>query len=806
MDREVLETQPRVLLALGNVPLRALTGMAGRRRNVGMLRGYILEGQRYPDIPVICTYHPSFLRRGGKDRDTAGAKTESGAGKGGMHLLGVLMRDLVLAVHVAKHGKPPVEMPVYVERPGLDEARSFLYRVRDNPGLALTYDIETPDSADLDEEDLEAAGGQIIQIQFSLEPGTGIAFPWQPEYVEIVKEIFRQENVKANHNAWKFDNPRLRGAGVEIRGVVHDTLEMWRRMQPDLPGHLQFVASMYNFPFAWKHLDQSRPEYYGCCDVDAVQRIMAKLPGDMRKRQCWRSYERHVLTLDPILVQMSNRGIPVDEEKRQTFRQDLTTRSQAIDAEIQQIVPDEIKNIHPKEGYKKDPADAIEGDATVHAGEPCRWVRRRFVVVDKELKEVEVERWAKLQPFKDSSQQLIRYMRFRRHEVPKDRKTERDTTARKELEKLAKKTKDPLYLKLIEGREVDKMLSTYVEGWKPAADGRVHPKFGHATGTGQLNSRDPNAQNVPSPKYGSTTKMALAQSFRRMIRARSGRKLVELDLKSAHALTTGFEAKDALYMRMARIDMHSFFTAAGLLKIEKPEKLIAMPDEELKAWFKFHRKSPRIYIPPDGTFKWVRDKKAKSTILGYGFGMGPGTLYAQNEESFRNIGEAKKAIDTLNGLFPRAAKWRNDIRELAHRQTFLRSRHEYIRWFFDVYRWDAFRGRMVPGDDSEAAIAFLPANDAHGHLKDVALRLDERGLLDRYHWINTIHDALLFEPEDALVEECVHVVKEELERPSEILVDPEMAPGGLWIEAEASVGEDWFAMEEVAVPTVGKAA
>jgi DNA polymerase I-like protein with 3'-5' exonuclease and polymerase domains len=807
MDREIFETQPKAILALGNVPLRAFTGMSGRKRGIGMLRGFVLEGTRYPGIPVIGTYHPSFLKRGGKDRDaSSGAKTEGGAGKGGMHLLGVMMRDLALAVHVARYGAPEVEMPVYSEHPGLDEARSFLHRVKDNRNLTLTYDIETSDSTDLDEEDLETAGGQIVQIQFSLEPGTGIAFPWQPEYVEIVKEIFKLENDKANHNAWKFDNPRLRATGVEFRGIIHDTMEMWRRMQPDLPAHLQFVSSMYGFPFPWKHLDSSQPAYYGCCDVDAVQRIFAKLPSDMQKRGCWRSYERHVLMLDPILVKMSNRGIPVNEEKRQAFKQELTVQSEAIGTEIQQIVPDEIKNIHPKEGYKKDPKDAVEGSETTHQNEPARWVRRTFTVVDKELNETQVERWAKLLRFKDSSQQIIRYMKHRKHSVPVDRKTSRETTERKELEKLAKKTRDPLYMKLIEQREIDKMLSTYVEGWRPAADGRAHPKFGHSTGTGQLNSKGPNAQNVPSAKYGSTRKMGLAASFRRMIQAGPGRKLVELDLKSAHALTTGFEAKDELYMRMARIDMHSFFTAAGLLKLEKPEKLIAMSDGELKDYFKFHKKSPKVYIHPDGTFKWIRDKKAKSTILGYGFGMGHVTLYYQNEDSFRNISDAKKTIEILNGLFPKAAKWRNVIREQAHRQTYLLSRHGYIRWFFDVYHYDGSRGIMVPGDDSEAAIAFLPANDAHGHLKDVILRLEARGLLEKYRWINTIHDALLFEPEEGLVEECVHVVKEELEKPSEILVDPEMAPGGLWIEAEASVGKNWFEMEEISVPTVRKAA
>lgn len=123
---------------------------------------------------------------------------------------------------------------------------------------------------------------------------------------------------------------------------------------------------------------------------------------------------------------------------------------------------------------------------------------------------------------------------------------------------------------------------------------------------------------------------------------------------------------------------------------------------------------------------------------------------------------------------------------------------------------------MVPGDDSEAAIAFLPANDAHQHLKDAMIRLGlvemERGPTghpldwkvtaapgspaERFGLINMIHDAVLFDCPKGEVAECARVVKAEMEKPSEILVNP-VAPEGLWIETDVSVGEDWAHMDEV---------
>ncbi len=795
MDREFSQFRPRAILALGGVALRALTGMVGKGRNVSMLRGYVLQGTRYPGVPVIATYHPSFLRRGSKNRDEdTGAKTESGAGKGGMHLLGVVCRDLTFAVQVAQNGFS-YDRPEYIEHPSLDEARSFLLRVRDNANLVVTYDIETLESGDLDEEDLESAGHQITQIQFSLQPGTGIVLPWRDEYVDIAREVMASQNPKAGHNTLKFDNPRLRAQGFTINGVIHDTMEMWRRAQPDIPAGLQFVASFYGFPFPWKHLADSDPEFYGACDVDAPQRIMAKLPEDMKAKGIWRSYERHVLGLEPLLSRMSQRGLPIQDDKRREFAVELDRELERIDAEIQKIVPDEIKNVHPKDGYKKDPPDAVLGGATTHQNEPATWAKRMFKVVGKDLREQEVERWVKVLPFKASSQQLVRYMKHHGHPVPSNQKTGRDTTAHRELERLEKKTKDPLYRQVIEARGVGIMRSTFVEGFEPGLDGRVHSQFYHATGSGQLSSRRPNIQNLPSAKYGEATKMRLAETFRSMIAAKPGHKLIELDYKSAHALTLGFEAKDPDYMRLARIDTHGFFAAAGLLRLERPEKLLALPDPELKKYLKGLRKSDKLY--GGKTFESIRNDKAKKTILGYGFGMGARTLYNQNPEAFDNERDAKKTIDALNALFPRTAKFRDTIRMKAHRETNLISRHGYIRWFFDVYHWDAARGIWLPGDDGEACIAFLPANDAHGHMKDAMLTIAERGWDERYRLINQIHDALLFECPDELVEECIWNVKGVMERPSEILIDPDVAPEGLWIEVSASVGINWAKMEEV---------
>jgi DNA polymerase I-like protein with 3'-5' exonuclease and polymerase domains len=406
-------------------------------------------------------------------------------------------------------------------------------------------------------------------------------------------------------------------------------------------------------------------------------------------------------------------------------------------------------------------------------------------------------------------------MKFRGHPVPRDFKKDIETTAKVELERLAKRTKDPLYNKSLQYREFEKMKSTYVDGWKPddvveyrmfdtpqvvlagaeptssvvVGIGRVHTTFTFRPATGQLSSRGPNIQNAPKHE-GQRAVPGLAGAFRRIVEARPGHRIVTFDYKSFHALTLGFEAGDATYMRMARLDIHSFLTA-HMLKLEGCDNLLARSDDELREYFR--------WLKSDKDRLFTRDFKAKRAILGYGFGLGYRKLYDMNQEAFTRQAEAKRTIEMLNRTFPKTAQFRNTIRMRAHRDTFLLSRHGCIRHFFDVYHWDSKYGANRPGRDSEKAIAYLPANDAFGHIKDAMLRLEESGWNERANFFNQIHDDLHFEIPDAVFDEAVPAILAEMTKPSEILIDPVTAPAGLQCAVEVKAGRTWEKMEEVTV-------
>jgi uracil-DNA glycosylase family 4 len=286
LDAAIAERRPRAILALGGTALRELTGEAGHARGISHLAGYVLPGPN--QIPVVPNFHPAFLRRG----------------KAGYQ--GVFGRILQRAVNVAAGrdhdwlwGVIPEETSThgtlqYQTHPSLADGEAFLERVRSNQGAVLSYDLETVESASLDEDAREGfTDTHISLIQFSIESSTGIALPWESGFIPIAQSLLLTPNTKCGHNVWLFDNKVLRAAGeregldLRPRGTIHDTLQMFHHWQPDLPAHLQFAAQFVQFPFPWKHLAGTDIAFYGVCDVDATLRLYTMLEKTLKRDGLW---------------------------------------------------------------------------------------------------------------------------------------------------------------------------------------------------------------------------------------------------------------------------------------------------------------------------------------------------------------------------------------------------------------------------------------------------------------------------------------------------------------------------------------
>jgi uracil-DNA glycosylase family 4 len=290
LERAILERKPRCIVALGGTAMRELTGMTGAAQGIGHLAGYVLPCRTYSmlsPIPVIGNFHPAYLRRGKASHQ------------------GIFARILKRATNIAAGrdhdwlwGDPEDHAHAlnYQTHPSPADVESYSHYVLGNPELVVSYDLETGESASIDEDAREGfADTHIRLVQFAVEGRGAIAIPWEPQFVPCIAAILRSPNTKCGHNVWLFDNKVLRAAGqregidLTPRGTTHDTLAMFHHWQPDLPAHLQAAASFVQFPFPWKHYgtDDATLPFYGCCDVDATLRLYTMLEKTLKRDGVW---------------------------------------------------------------------------------------------------------------------------------------------------------------------------------------------------------------------------------------------------------------------------------------------------------------------------------------------------------------------------------------------------------------------------------------------------------------------------------------------------------------------------------------
>lgn len=258
LEEKIAQYKPKVIVALGNIPLRATTGLAGKKLGVSNLSGFLLPSLY--NIPVIPCFHPSYMRRGK------------------MSHFGLLLRSLKMALVAAREGRQPVSPPMdnppegYIMYPTEDAIQHFESQVKTGHFDWLTYDIETPYSNNEDEASEVEEEQPIKSIQFSVAPGSGIFLPWRPPFIDYARRILAHPNIKkASWNGWKFDEPKLAAHSCHVIGENHDLMWAWHHLHPDIPRGLQFAAAQLGWKWPWKHLDASNPQFYGIVDVDVLQ-------------------------------------------------------------------------------------------------------------------------------------------------------------------------------------------------------------------------------------------------------------------------------------------------------------------------------------------------------------------------------------------------------------------------------------------------------------------------------------------------------------------------------------------------------
>jgi DNA polymerase family A len=787
IDRRSLEIvtsvkgTPKFMLVLGDDALNTLSTIPCK---VSEVRGFVLDSNL--GCPMIATYSPWQLANGGYGT-----------------LMGVFLHDIRTAMRFATHGVPePMETSYDLYGKNV---RAYIDSLIADPLLPVALDVETAHILG-EKEGERPSERRLVQIQFSSSSGTAIVLPWPSQEA---LEILALPNPKITWNGRLFDIPVLKSQGVVINGECHDAMLMWSHLQPGfmsskddtsgdkgVPAKLMGLQSCLSFYYPaempWKGILEKVKgagydfdlglRHYGAIDADMTFRLGVKLMDALRKGGLWDGYVAHKLKLGLVLDDLSLRGLPVDREKQTSLRNYITAEETRLTTELQALIPPSLLPVHAFKGWPRDLRAALAtAGALVRKTSPLlHWegYKNVFEGLDYTIRDGVL---VKLLPFNpDSSKQLLDYIQFKGYRVPLHIDTHLPTTGKEAMEQLVTETGDEV-LKLVQKtRKLTKLGGTYCDGaWIPGEDGRVHGTFRFGTASGQTSCTKPNIQQFPE-HYDKKDEWItdIMKRVKGTIKAEAGHKLVKIDARGAHAKMQGFLAEDAAYMRLASIDVHSYITAHYVREPDR-KTLLSLSDTELEARLNEVK----------AIHKETRDAKIKRCVYLMQFSGGAAKAF-EIMSAFESVVEVQQLMDLIKGLFPKTfAEFPKKVAAQLKRHPRLVTAQGACRW-----NWD---------NDLQQAVAFMVANNFHGHVQSAMVRLFEQGVFEKYGACNFTHDAVWLHVKDVLLDEGILAVMAEMERPSEVLFN---SLGYFQCGASAQVGDDLLSMEDYTPKTSNAAA
>jgi DNA polymerase-1 len=387
------------------------------------------------------------------------------------------------------------------------------------------------------------------------------------------------------------------------------------------------------------------------------------------------------------------------------------------------------------------------------------------------------KRWARVEPFNpNSSKQLLEYMHFRGYKIPIDRKTRKPTSSEEAMETILRSPKgegDDVLEMAIEAKHIKQVLGFLSESYIQS-DGRFHSFYTFRPETGRLSSIRPNLQQLPGK--GSDPKFARA--VRRSIIPDEGKVLVEVDWQAMEAVLTGYFANDPAYIDISLTDGHSHFCQWILYAEKKVTQKPLLPGEKgWKEWLSTIKED----FPKERY-------EAKRVNLATGYGM----QWRHLSKLLRiTAADAKKYLRLKSEMAPKVESWKRSTWFEAHTKGYLETPFGYRNYFWNVLEPDPRRpGKFRPGREANEALAFRPQSTGAAMLRETMLSMAPLEKELGFEMLIPVHDAVLLQTRPSLVNGVVEAVT--------TLFEKEWAElGDLSIPSSATVGPNWYEMEEI---------
>lgn len=725
---EVRQINPNCIIAFGNTALTALTG----NRGIEKWRGSILTAQSgYPK--VIPTLHPASLLHAEADGKMRSWKD-----------LITIKWDIQRALRESK--SRDLNLPyrdLKVARSSLDVYRFFNeYRHSDK----VSVDIETyktiPICVGFAFNKFQALSVPLFNIQ-SPQNSKGIVRHEVVNMWQMVAELLRNPKIRKIGQNFKFDEGQLDrclngtfDTKLKVRGFWFDTMLAFRVLYSEMPGSLQYIASvMTDEPYYKDEGKEYNPHkdpldrllLYNAKDAVVTYEIFEKELEELRERNLEEFFFTRQMPLHQFYSELERRGIRRDAEVAKRLEAKYTEQAKDLEVQLEEMTGISCNVQSPKQ---------------------------------------------------------VSALLFGQLGLPARKGTDEKT-----LDALARNaTKDPLKVQVIRNilqtRKVKKTIGTYVKA-KPHPDGRLRTGYRIILETGRTSTsvlKPPVTTEPYGVAFQTITKHSeVGEDLREMYIPDPGYSFIEPDLSQAEARVVASLARDWHLLKMFDygVDIHRV-TAAWIDDIPI----------DLEEFFNCRLVYESRVLADTINCKLKKMISEISRQLGkkfrhaghYDMGKREASLQAQVSEW-----KAGKILDKFHQSNPniRLVFHKEIIEHLQSDNRVLTNPFGRQRQFFN--RW---------GDELfKEAYAQIPQSTVSDHLKFAMLRISERA--PNLQILQESHDSFLAQAKTDEVEPLLQIIKEELEVPID-MSQCSLPRDPIVIPCEIKVGDkNWREMKRV---------
>lgn len=315
----------KLILAVGNVALAALTGRWGILKWRGSLIQCMIDPTKYV-VPIV---HPSTVLRGSSEY---------------RHLI---VADLKKAMHYKENNYQVTERHT-ITRPSFDEACKFLEvcYAKGMEGIPIVFDIEIK-HLELNCISFAWSPNLAISIPFMYEKGDYFTLPQEVHIMKLIARILTNKQIRKLGQNLIFDTHfLLRKYG--IRSVnLDDSMIAQHTLLPQLPKGLDMITSLWtDIPY---YKDEGKEWFagggsyqtlwvYNGNDSLSVCEAFPKIMADLVQMDNTAAYERQLSIVQPCCYMME-RGIKVNLPGLVAERKKMEASAQMMRQELAELAP-----------------------------------------------------------------------------------------------------------------------------------------------------------------------------------------------------------------------------------------------------------------------------------------------------------------------------------------------------------------------------------------------------------------------------------------------------------------------------------